>query len=63
MLIGKKKNQSRGHGEDRESWTLGENCHLDLAKARSRLDSSPLGFNFPDPHHDPVKDSLYHPSV
>ena len=23
------------------------------------LDSSPLGFNFPDPHHDPVKDSLF----
>ena len=46
-------------GEDRESWTLGKTYYLDLAKARSRSNRSSLGFNFPYPHHDPVKDSLY----
>ena len=39
--------------------TLGKTCYLDLAKARSRSNRSSLGFNFPYPHHDPVKDSLF----
>ena len=39
---------------------LRKTCYLDHAKAQSRSNRSSLGFNFPYPHLDPMKDSLFY---